>query len=298
MGQTMKVQALTFSAFHGKNPPAGSTVIRVNQLYKYWLEFSPYRYGDKPDVILFQKVYPSADYDFPKTYPGIKILDICDSDWLEGVNVKQAVDAMHAVTCPTQPLAKFLRQLTDNPVVVIPDRYDLEDFPAPKEHTESAKTVLWFGYRHNIETLKPAMELIDKCGLNLLVIADDDPMPWQWLDRTTMEDFRYGRYKFIKHNADPKQLHLDMQEADFAILPKGTRPVDVFKSDNKPTRAILCSLPVAFTADEVRGLISPENRSKFMAERYEQTKKDFNILESIRQYRELIAELVAKNPRL
>ena len=293
----MKVQALTFSAFHGKNPPAGSTVIRVNQLYKYWSEFSPYRYGDRPDVLIFQKVYPSADYDFPKTYPGIKILDCTDSDWLEGMNIKESVDAMHAVTCPTEALAQFFRQLTDNPVVVIPDRYDLEDFPPPKEHTESAKTVVWFGYRHNIETLKPAMDLINKCGLNLIVIADDDPMPWQWLG-ADMQEFRYGRYKFIKYGTDPRQVHKDIQQADFAVLPKGTRPQDVFKSDNKATRAILCSIPVAYNSDDVRALISPENRSKFMAERYEQTRKDFDCKESVRQYQELIAKLVVKNPSL
>ncbi len=290
------VNFLTFEQIHNKTH-VGSTNIRVHQLLRHWLEASIYTYGAHPDVIVFQKCYVTPDYKFPAHYPGIRILDVCDPDFLDGALVRETADAMHAIVTPTEPLAAFFRQLTANPVVVIPDRYDLEDFPPPKEHTESAKTVVWFGYRHNIETLKPAMDLINKCGLNLIVISEDDPMPWQWLGPDTQE-FRYARYKYIKYNPDPKQVHKDIQLADFAILPKGTRPIDVFKSDNKPTRAILCGLPVASTSDDVKAFISPENRSKFMAENYEQRRKDYDVRESVRDYQKLIGELVAKNPNL
>lgn len=286
----------TFEQFHGKQN-IGSTRIRVHQLLKYWPEACLYTYGLHPQTLIFQKVYCTEDYKFPDHYPGIRVLDVCDPDFLDGALVRETSDAMHAIVTPTEHLAAFFRQLTDNPVVVIPDRYDLEDFPPPKEHTESAKTVIWFGYRHNIETLKPAMDLINKCGLNLIVVADDDPMPWQWLG-ADMQEFRYARYKFIKYDTDPKKVHQDIQLADFAVLPKGTRPQDVFKSDNKATRAILCGIPVAYNSDDVRALISPENRSKFMAERYEQTREDFRVEKSVSQYQELITELVAKNPNL
>lgn len=288
----MKVRFFSFSAYHGKNPSAGSTIIRVNQLLKYWPEADLYKFGEHPDVLIFQKVYVTPDYRFPITYPGIKILDICDQDSLDGAFIKETIDAMDAVTCPTENLAKFLRQFTDAPVVVIPDRYDLDSFPALREHTESAKTVLWYGYRHNIETLRPAMDLINRCGLRLLVISDDDPMPWHWLPQP--DDFRYNRYEFIKHGNDYKELHKVMQKADFAVLPKGNRPVDNFKSNNKSTRAILCDLPVAYTADDVRELIDPKNRQKFMKNHYEVTREQYNVLKSVHQYQELIDQLTKK----
>jgi hypothetical protein len=287
----MKTSWFTFSAFHGKHPDAGSTVIRVNQLLKYWPEAGIYKYGERPDVLIFQKVYITPDYKFPLHYPGTKILDICDPDHLDGMLVAATVQAMDAVTCPTEALAKFLRQFTDKPVVVVPDRYDLDGFPEPRTHTESAKTVLWYGYRHNIETLRPAMDLIKKCGLNLLVISDDDPMPWQWLERNDMEDFRYNRYKFVKHSHDPETLHTEMQAADFAVLPVGSRPVDVFKSNNKAVRAILCGLPVAYDADGVRALIDANNRQKFLEDNYEKTKQEYDVRKSVEQYKQLIDQI-------
>lgn len=291
----MNIRWFTFSAFHGKNPPAGSTIIRVNQLLKYWPEAGLYKFGERPDVLLFQKVYVTPDYRFPINYPGIKILDICDPDHLDGVLLKATVDAMHAVTCPTEHMAQFIRQLTDKPVVVIPDRYDLDNFPVPREHTESAKKVVWFGYRHNAETLKPAMDLINRCGLSLLVVSDDDPMPWQWLPRMEGESFRYERYEFVKHSNDYKEVHAQLQRADFAVLPKGGRPVDKFKSDNKATRSILCGLPVAFDADEVRSLIDPAARRKFLEEQYQKTKESYDVRRSVEQYKDLIKKLMEQD---
>lgn len=291
MEDTLSVKFFDFSKYHGKHPDAGSTVIRVNQLLRYWPNAGKYLYGQRPDVLIFQKVYVGPDYRFPAHFRGIKILDICDSDWLAGSNVVETIGCMDAVTCPTEALATFFRQVTDKPVVIIPDRFDPADFPVPRQHLESAKTVLWYGYRHNTETLKPALDLINRAGLKLLIIADDDPLAWQWVDRADMETFRYERYQFIKHSNDPKQLHLDMQEADFAVLPKGGRPVDVFKSDNKTIRAILCGLPVAATGDEVRELIDPAARRKYLEEHYQRVCQSHDIRESVKQYKVLINQL-------
>jgi hypothetical protein len=287
----MNIRFFTFSAYHGKTPSAGSTIIRVDQLLDYWPEAALYKFGEKPDVLIFQKVYVTPDYKFPIHFPGIKILDICDPDHVDGAFIKQTIDAVDAVTCPTVHMATFIKQFTDKPVVVIPDRYDLKEFPKPRTHTESGKTVVWFGYRHNAETLKPAMDLINRCGLNLLVIADDDPMPWQWLPPQVSEDFRYNRYQYLKHSNDYMQLHLDLQLADFAVLPKGTRPVDAFKSDNKATRAILCGLPVAYFAEDVRTLIDAGARTKFMEENYEKTRAKYDVRRSVDQYKDLIKQL-------
>jgi hypothetical protein len=280
----------TFSDFHGKHPDAGSTHIRVNQLIKYWPEAARYKFGENPDVLVFQKVYITPDYHFPKHFPGIKILDICDPDWLGAMtSVKETVDAMDAIVCPTEALAKFLRQLTDKPVVVIPDRFDTEILPQPREHTKEAVMVVWFGYRHNAEGMRHAMPLINQLGLNLLVVSDDDPMIWQWLPRGVGESYRAEHYQFVKYSED--NIYKILQNADFAVLPEGSRPVDKFKSNNKTIKAILAGLPVAKTADDVRELVSADKRREYLLEYYAKAKKEYDVINSVNQYQDLIKEI-------
>lgn len=283
------VAFFTFEMFHNKTG-VGSTEIRVHQLIRYWPEATLYKYGSHPRVLIFQKVYCAPDYTFPEYYPGIKILDICDSDWVEGFLVKQTIDAMHAVTCPTEALAKFLRQLTDKPVVVIPDRFDLALIPDRKPHLNEAKRVLWFGYRHNAITLKPAMETIDRLGLHLTVIADDDPMAWQWLPRERAEAFKNDRrYKYLKYQEET--IYEQMQQCDFAILPEGGRPQDKFKSNNKTVKAILAGLPVAKTKDDMERFMKAEEREKYMEQEYNRTKKAYDVRLSVQSYKDLIMGL-------
>jgi hypothetical protein len=263
------VNFFTFEAFHGKQN-IGSTNIRVHQLIKYWPEASLYRYGDNPEVLIFQKVYLADDYRLPEHFKGIKILDICDPDWSEGVAIVETAHIMDAVTVPTEALADFIRQFHDN-VHVVPDRFDISKLPPPKKHTKKAKTVVWFGYSHNSSTLKPAIDRLEKLDLNLIIIADDDPFPSRWGKRDA-EDF----YKYVKYNEDT--IYEELQKADFAVLPYGHRPKDAFKSNNKDVKAKLAGLPVAKTADEVEYYMDPVNRQLWFD-------KEYDIIEDIKNKR-------------
>lgn len=277
------IRFFTFAQLHGKYPVPGSTQIRVNQLIKYWPEADLYKYGEKPDVLIFQKVYTTDDYKFPAHYEGIKILDICDPDWFNmGVQIRETLDAMDAVVCPTMPLVEFLRQLTDKPVIQIRDRYDLTELPSPKTHKEPAKRVVWFGYRHNAVTLKPALDLLIKHNINLTIIADDDP-----LIHTHDKSLKAG-YKFIKHTAD---IYADLQTCDFAVLPKGTRPEDRFKSENKTIKANLAGLPVAFDIETFEKYLDPIERQKWVDENHATIKEQYDVRKSVAEYKALISEL-------
>lgn len=282
------VSFFDFSRYHGKYPDAGSTNIRVNQLLKYWPEANKYLFGQHPDVLIFQKVYCTPDYKFPKHYQGIKILDICDPDWLDGVtSIKETVDAVDAVTCSSDALRKFIKQMTNKPVITIADRFDLENIPTRKKHKYEARTVAWFGYRHNSDTLRPAMRLLNELNLNLLVISDDDPLAWQWVPaRIDSEEYRKEKYTYFKYNEDT--FYETMFKADFALLPIGSRPLDVFKSNNKTVKAILSGLPVAHDADDVRKFLNAEEREKYLDENYEKTKQEYDVKKSVEQYKELI----------
>lgn len=286
----MQVKFFDFSTYHGKNPPSGSTNIRVHQVIKYWEEASIYRYGEKPDVLIFQKVYCSPDYSFPRDFTGLKILDLCDPDWLDGSTaIKETVDAVDAITCSSDNLSEFIRQLTDKPVVTIADRFDLEVIPKPMIHKGDAKTVVWFGYRHNAEIIKAAMQTINELGLKLIVISNDDPMTWQWLDRQIGEDFRLNNYRYLKY--DEERIYLDLQRADIAVLPQGGRPADHFKSNNRTVKSILAGLPVAKTGDELRNLIKAKNRTKYIEDNYDKTVEEYDIMRSVDQYKELIEKI-------
>ena len=277
------VRFFLYSAFHGKDKPVGSDYIRAIQAIKYWDEAELYKYGENPDCLIFMKVFISPDYQFPKNFKGKKILDICDPMWLEGYDVVETCNAMDAVTVPTETLAEFMRQFHSN-VHVIPDRFDVEILPKPKEHKEEAKTVVWFGYSHNAETLKPAMQLIDELTLNLIVISNDDPI----MNRYSTRD-KDTYYKYLKYDEDT--IYDQIKKADFAVLPDGFRPVDPFKSSNKAIKANLCGLPVAKTSDDVREFMKAENRRKWFDENYSIIKEQYDIRKSVQQYKDIINEI-------
>lgn len=286
------IRFFTFSQFHNKRPIAGSTHIRVNQLLKYWPEAGLYKYGENPDVLVFQKVYVNVDYRFPEHFKGIKILDICDPDWFNGVtDIAETAQLMDAITCPTEAIADFMRQLTDKPVKVIKDRFDMDCVPPPKTHRGKAKSVVWFGYIHNAEVLRHALQAIFDHKLKLIIISNDDPLAFRWAINETVANHIKSKYTFIKYDEDT--IYQDLQKADFAILPKGNRPEDAFKSENKAVKCILAGLPVATNIDDVDTYMKAENRQQFVDKELEPVKTQYDVKLSVQEYKELIHEVEA-----
>ena len=264
----MNTTFFTFEKYHNKKN-VGSTRIRVRNLLKYWPEAHEYKYGEKPDVMIFQKVYIQGEYrshrfDLHNLLECPKILDICDPDWLGngGMNkaclIKETVDAVDAIVTPTEALAQFIRQLTDKPVKVIKDRFIVDGIPAPRQHIGDAKKVIWYGYTHNAETLKSAVRVISQMGLELTVMSDEDPRAWRWSQKEGFED----SYTFVKYTEE--DFAETMSKHDICILPKGTRPQDRFKSENKEVLAVMLGLPVAKNADDIRRFMNPDERKKEM----------------------------------
>lgn len=276
------IRFMTFEMYHGKRN-VGSTNIRVHNLLKYWPEAGLYKYGENPDALIFQKVYCQADYKFPAHFENIKILDICDPDWLDSQNIKETVDAVDGVTCPTEALAEFLRQLTDKPVKVIPDRHDTEGIPEPKTHYGEAKSAVWFGYKQNAELLRFAVLTLEKLGLSLTVISNDDPSANRWASK---EDFKYT---FKKYN--PDTIISELRKHDICVLPQGNRPQDRFKSNNKTTLAWLAGLPVATDGDELRTFMNPEVRNIEAKARYKKAMLEYNCKQSVEEMKAFIEEL-------
>lgn len=282
------VAYLHFEQLYGKKN-VGSTNLRVHQMIKYWPEAEEYRFGTKPDVLIFQKVYWNVDYYLPETYKGgVKILDICDPDWLDNMYVKRTIDNMDAVVVPSKGLQDFIMQMTDKPVKLIPDRFDMEFVPKLKKHKGEIKRAVWFGYRHNSDVLEGAIQTLERMGIALTVISDDDPIMWRF---ATQPDNYRKKYKFHKYNEE--SIYTRLQEADICLLPEGIRPKDIFKSNNKTIKAQLAGLPVAKNIDDLERLMSSVERNKEAEYNYTNTKKQYDIKKSIKEYKDLINEIIS-----
>lgn len=282
LGEDKMIRYLSFSQYHNKRPPTGSTYIRMIQLEKYWDDFKQYKYGENPDCLIFQKVYCTADYKFPAQFENKKILDICDPDWLNGNAVKETADAVDAITCPTEPIAEFMRQLTDKPVVVIPDRFDIENLVEPKQHRGKAKRAVWFGYHHNADAIKYGVNSLMREGIKLTVISNEDPGAWRWASDESYKQ----HYTFKKYNEET--IYEELQKADFAILPKNSRSEDVFKSNNRTIKAHLAGLPVVYDKETLEKYIDGAERQKWLDNNYGIIKDSYDVRKSVAQFKELI----------
>ena len=96
----------------------GSSRIRGHWLIRAWNEdktidssLEVFQQGAKYDFIIFQKAYW---LEYAEKFEGIKILDICDPDWLAGSCVKRMTDCVDGVTTSSQVLADSLKEIIDS----------------------------------------------------------------------------------------------------------------------------------------------------------------------------------------
>lgn len=283
----MVVAWQNFEMFHNRRN-VGSTRIRVHNLIKYWPEAKLYEYGDKADVLIFQKVYCTYDYKLPKHYPGITILDACDIEWhnTPDIYIKETLDAVDAVVVPTDNFRKLLQQMTDTPVRIIKDRFDMSEFPRPKQHDGQLKRAVWFGYAHNAELLRFAIPSLEKRGIELLVVSNEDPTAYKWAD----DPEAYAPlYNYVHY--DQATAYINIQLGDVCLLPKGYRPEDRYKSENKAVIAQLLGLPVVSDAEELDAMADSQARNEAIEKVYESLRNEYNCERSVSEYCELIAEI-------
>lgn len=281
------VRFFTFEQYHAKSG-VGSTRLRVHNLIKNWQGSGLYKYGEFPDVLIYQKVYATLEYKFPLHFPNIQILDICDPDWTQSpdIFIKETIDAMDAVVVTTEQLREYLQQMTTTPVRVIKDRFDLSEFPKPKVHRGKIKKVVWFGYAHNAESIRFAVPSLEKRDLDLMIVANEDPACWRWANSSRDYEKHYEYVKYRQEN-----VYEVLQEADVCIMMPGIRPLDIFKSENKTVTAQLLGLPVVTNADQLDQLNDPEARNKYIETIYDKLKQEYDVNKSVAEYKELIDEI-------
>lgn len=273
----MKTACITFEKYHGRQPGSiGSSMIRGKWLAEKWDDAFLWTNGAYADSVIFQKVYWE---DMMIDFPGKKILDLCDPDWLNGdVDIKKFCDYADHVTTSTEALAKFVRTITKTPVTVVPDRLNMDYFTRPKEHTEKARNVVWFGYYANAkEVLPPILMTLKRLGLGLRVVSNGE--------FTTTNDFGVDIQNV---NWDSDNAWLDIQGGDIAVNPPSVRSNFRYKSNNKTLISWALGLPVANTAEDLERFIDPKERTKEVIERRKELEDTWTIEKSIEQYKEIL----------
>lgn len=251
----------------------GSSRIRGRWVRKYCPEIEEFEDGRHYDAVIYQKAYYTSHM---KQFKGIKIFDICDPDWMNGQRITEVIEMVDALTVPTQELHDFLVQLTDKPIVIIPDRIDPEEHtPVKEEHYGKARSCVWFGYSSNQVVLnQPVGYLKDKL-LSLAVISEKG---YSEADINIVYKYETINEEIIKH--------------DFVLMPDFKKDLrHRFKSNNKTLTAWALKMPVATTPAEIDRFMDPLERQKEADLRYQEVITKYHVRESGRQYLDLIDRL-------
>lgn len=275
-----RIAIFTFAKKQGMEG-TGSSMIRCNWLLNYWRDAEKFRYGAKYDVIIYQKVYYPKH---AKMFNGIKILDLCDADWLHwGYQTIATIEEVDAVTCSSGALADAVKKFTDKPVVCIPDRVDLAKFKGNKIHENDAKTVAWIGYGHNFCILDPAVGSLIKKGLKLVVVSDKDYRPSAGHAKI--------EYETIAFNWETLESDMEKHNVDIVLNPKSNSGSWKYKSENKSYISWAMGYPVAYSAEDIDMFINAENRNKEVSLKNKELKEKYDVKLSVNDFTTLIAKI-------
>ena len=279
----MRVGILTFGRKHGrKTGTIGSSILRGHWLQEHWEGSELWTEGRKFDAILFQKVYWKEYFD---VYDGVKILDLCDPDWLgPDLQLREISDKVDAITCSSKGIYEYVKKIVNVPIYFIPDRVNFNFFNEPKQHIGKAETVVWFGYYHNAKVVLPqVLPSLKRLGLKLLVISNEayDPMTDYGVD-------------IESRPFDWQTLKWDITFGDMLINPQPIEGKFVYKSDNKTFIGQALGMPVAQTADDMKRFLDPDERNKEAAEKLEVLHRDFDVKKSVEEFKSIIENIYAK----
>lgn len=277
----MKIGIFTFAKKQGMEG-TGSSKIRCDWLINYWKDAERFMYGAKYDVIIYQKVYYPKH---AKLFKGIKILDLCDPDWLHwGYQTMAMIEEVDAITCSSEELAKSLKNFTDKPVVYIPDRVDLEKFKGNKIHEGDAKTVAWLGYGHNFCMLEPAVGSLIKRGLKLIIVSDRNFLPSAGHSKID--------YESVGFEWDTLEEDLKKHNVDFILNPKSQTGSWKYKSENKSYISWAMGYPIAYNEEDIDKFIDAESRNKEVALRNIDLREKYDVKLSVNDFTTLIAKII------
>lgn len=281
----MKVGFLGFDQFHGKKN-IGSSRIQCDYPIKYWQQAGEeigtaerYKLGVEYDAIIYQKAYWA---EHAQNFGGIKILYICDPDWLHwAYPIKQTMDSVDAVCCSTEALREVLEPMFGKPVTVIPDRVDPDTAPPEtKKHEGEAKSVVWYGYAENYPVLEQAIQAIIKRDLELIVVANKPFVPPSGLKKLKVTNLKWS----------PDTWLGDIMRGDIVINPKLSTGRFKYKSDNKTIQAWQLGMPVAYNEYDLDRFSPEKARIEEAEKRLQEVRELYDVKLSVIQLKGIIRD--------
>lgn len=262
----------------------GSSRIRMRWLLNYWEEAEEYIIGKKYDTMIFQKVYWPKMMD---EFKGVKILDLCDPDWLENKPVFEFVDRVDAVTTSTQALADYILKLRPKAkVLCIPDRVYLpEATPVKTEFADTLKNLVWFGYSQNSHYLNRVYDELIRRDLSLTVVSESQiEAPAHYKGKLQINNVLFNYNTMYK----------EMIKHDAVLLPDpfGDERAK-YKSNNKTLQAWSVGMPVIKVPDDIDRLMTKEARMQESEQKLAEIKEKWDCKISVEEYRNLINEIKA-----
>ncbi len=282
------VSFMTFEQFHGRRN-IGSSRIRARWVIDKWDEAELFVMGKPYDVVILQKAYW---LEFAEMYKGIKILDICDADFLHwGYRIRQVAEQCHAVTTSTKPIKEYMEKFVSCPVYHIPDRINFDTFTGMKKnHKGNGKTriVSWYGYSDNFQMIDSALNTLLKCGIEELHVIATPGAPYN------MPPFAEGKIRIINYPWNAETVNLDLLRADVVLNPKSATGRFKYKSNNKTICAWALGIPVAHTKAELDALMTEEARIEEGEKRYKEVREEYDIRQSVEQYKQIIEDIKSR----
>ena len=276
-----RVGVITFEKHDGRTN-IGSARIRAKWLAKYWEDCEIFQYGQKYDVVIYQKVYWPKH---AKEFKGIKILDLCDPDFLHwGYQTIEMLAEVDAITTSSEALAEVFKNFTDKPVMCIPDRLDLAEHSGKKYHSGDAKSVVWFGYSTGYDMLKPVIHFIKKLDLDLICISD----------KPFLLPKAGDGIELINYPWNAKTVNHDILKGDIVINPQSLMGKWKFKSNNKTLTAWALGIPVAKDVEQLKEFMDGEARQKESNKRLQEIKDKWDIKISVKEFKKLIKQINGK----
>ena len=229
----------------------------------------------------------------------IKILDICDADWLHwGTRISECLKHIDAVTTSTEAIAVYMVNLIhalrkfhnfkDIPVWCIPDRLDLESFgDLKKDHKGNgvAKSVAWYGYSENFPVLNGAIPALIEAGIEEVIVIASRSRPYQIPAQWE------GKIRVLNLPWTHETANSDLLKADIVINPKSSLGKWKYKSNNKSLNAWALGIPVAANNQDLKKFMNEEARVKESEERYAEMRNKYNVKQSVTEYKNLIEEI-------
>jgi hypothetical protein len=254
-------------------------MLRAEWVCNHWPEAKVYDYSQPfagAQLYVFQKAYlVERTRGWIKRVAGWRnrgrcrlAFDLCDPDFLDLEHerrMSRVLPLFDFATVTTEPLAEWVGRFL--PTYIIPDRVDLDAMAEIGHKGSTGETdkprVVWAGYERNVAALDVLRDAIGALGVELTVMALDQPLSFVDFWRAVLE-------------------------YDVLLNPRPDVPPFSYKSDNKTLIAWALGMPVAQTAQELEQLCDPEWRRMEACSRRAEVEQDWRIEKSVRQWQKLV----------